>query len=60
MMTFKEVAQVIQKRYKLSMATANQTAKSILDDRKQFESEKELNEYLDSLEELGRKWNTPQ
>lgn len=53
MMTFKEVAQVIQKRYKLSMAVANQTAKNILDDKKQFESEEELIEYLNHLEKLG-------
>ena len=53
MITFKEVARVIQQRYKINIAMANQTAKSILDDKKQFESEKELNEYLDSLEKLG-------
>lgn len=52
-MTFKEVAQVIQKRYELDIATANQTAKSILDDKKQFGAEEELNEHLDSLERLG-------
>jgi len=55
-MTFKEIAKVIQKRYKISMASANQTTKDIIDDLKyfkrkyKFETEEELNKYLTSTD----------
>jgi len=57
-MTFKEIAETIQKRYEVDMATANQTAKSLFEGDRNikkngFRNSEELNNYLDDLEEQG-------
>ena len=59
-LTFKEVASIIQKRYGLNMAEANQNAKEVFDDQKfiteskgALKNEQELNAYFDYLEKLA-------
>jgi len=58
MLSFKELACIVQKRYKLNMAEANQTVKLILTDFPSdrlisFPNENTVHEYLDHLEEIG-------
>jgi len=59
MLSFKELAKIVQARYKLNMAEANQTVKLILsdfpsDNLMRFTSESAVHQYLDMLEEIGR------
>ena len=57
MLSFAEVRKVVQKRYNLSAATANETTKIVIDDAKAqdkcFHKLEDLISWLEYLESLG-------
>lgn len=56
MLSFKETRDILQRRYKLNIAEANENAKSILEDAKipfmdiKINTAEDLNNYLNALE----------
>ena len=54
MLSFKEVRDIIQKRYSLNIAEASENAKCFLDESYKFKSEQDVINTLEALEKQGQ------